>query len=177
MTSLGIRKVLDLNHGKLSKALTSLPKRDEHVKSVDELDSRREKNDTPSKVALEEMVAPTVMRSSIHLPTLKLPQFNGDLLKWPEFWARFQAEVGSQTIPEVTKLNYLLNCLVGAAKATASGYAIIPENYEVVVTVLQQRYGDENLIKKHLQSELKHLPTAQFKNLRPNIEKMEVILR
>ncbi|VDK53553.1 unnamed protein product [Anisakis simplex] len=101
---------------------------------------RRSYDDTLSKAALEEMAAPNVVRSSIQLSILGLLQFNSDPLKWPEFWTIFQAVVGSKTIPEITKLNYLLNCLVGAAKATASGYAIVPENYdEVVVNMLRQR--------------------------------------
>ncbi|VDK17639.1 unnamed protein product [Anisakis simplex] len=133
---------------------------------------------SPNKEEKREEKADTAtIQANIRLPTLELPQFNGNPLKWPEFWARFYAEVGGQPIPEVTKLNYLLNCLVGPAKTAASGYSIVPMNYAVVSEMLKQRYGDENLIKKHLQSELKHLSMTHSKNLRPMVEKLEVILR
>ena len=43
------------------------------------------------------------IESSICLPKLQLPNFDGTILKWPEFWDIYESFVHRQDIPKVVK--------------------------------------------------------------------------
>ena len=45
--------------------------------------------------------------TSMRLPKLNLPNFDGNILKWPEFWDVFESSVDKQNISDVAKFNYL----------------------------------------------------------------------
>ena len=43
------------------------------------------------------------IKSSMHLPKLQLPNFDGYILKWPKFWDIYESSVHRQDIPNVMK--------------------------------------------------------------------------
>ena len=75
-------------------------------------------------------------------PQLEIAPFNGDILKWQEFWDAFEASVHQANYAPVDKLNYLKSNLQGEALAAISGYQLSNENYAVVVDVLKKRFGN-----------------------------------
>ena len=56
-------------------------------------------------------------RKSVNLPKLKIPYFNGDNLRWSEFWDTFEATVDqNNNLSNIEKLSYLNSKLTGEAK-------------------------------------------------------------
>ena len=82
-------------------------------------------------------------QGSVRLPKLEIQQFNGDKLKWCEFWDSFSASVHkNSSISDIEKLNYLMSKLTGEARQAVSGILLSNENYSLVVELLKERYGD-----------------------------------
>ena len=54
-----------------------------------------------------ENVSSNNIESSVRLPKLQLPNFDGNVLRWPEFWDIYESSVHRQDIPKVVKYSYL----------------------------------------------------------------------
>ena len=52
--------------------------------------------------------------TTMHLPNLQLPNFDRNILKWPEFWNVFESSVDKRNIAKVSKFSYLKKALRGA---------------------------------------------------------------
>ena len=94
------------------------------------------------------------------LPKLELPTFSGDPLEWPTFWQQFTASVGNQPIATVDKFGYLKSKLTGRAEDAIRGYDPSDANYNIVINILQRRFGDPAVIQESLQAELINLRPA-----------------
>ena len=62
------------------------------------------------------------------LPKLNLPKFDGNILKWQEFWDVYKSAVHEQELSEVTKFNYLKGLVRGAAATVISGISVTNDN-------------------------------------------------
>lgn len=80
------------------------------------------------------------------LPTMELAKFNGDVLKWYEFWDQFSSNVHERRIKDVDKLLYLRSVLEGEAKKTIEGLEITSANYIIAIDTLKERYGKPGAI-------------------------------
>lgn len=119
-------------------------------------------------------------KASVRLPILEIPTFNGDKLKWSEFWDTFEASVDKNTnISDIEKLNYLLSKLSGEAKHSVSGILLSNENYTVVVDLLKERYVDLQTVLNSHYVELINLKSAQNtpRGLRSLYDQIEKHLR
>ncbi|KAI1727983.1 gag protein [Ditylenchus destructor] len=115
--------------------------------------------------------------STIQLPRMKPPTFDGNPIQWPAFWDIFEASVHNKQISGAEKLSYLLTSLYGEAKQAVSGYQISNDNYPIIVDLLKRRYGNKQAIAESLQAELIALPKAgenvhALKNLSESIERI-----
>jgi len=64
------------------------------------------------------------------LPKLTLPTFDGNVLRWQEFWDVFNTAVHQQTaISDVTKFSYLKGSLKGSAASVIYGISVTNDNY------------------------------------------------
>lgn len=118
--------------------------------------------------------------SSVRLPTLEIPSFSGDKLKWSEFWDAFEASIHKNTnISDIEKLNYLMSKLSGEAKQSVSGIHLSNENYAVVVDLLKERYGDSQIVVNSHYVELINLKSVPntSKGLRSLHDQIEKHLR
>ena len=59
--------------------------------------------------------------SSSSLPKLRLNNFDGNPLEWPEWSSMFIATVDKRTIPDSEKMSHLKTLLTGKAKSAISG--------------------------------------------------------
>jgi len=81
-------------------------------------------------------------RSHMKPPELTFPRFNGDILKWREFWDAFEATIHNiKEFSDIEKLNFLNNHLDGDAKLLIKGFQLTATNYPVVVQTLKERFG------------------------------------
>ena len=118
--------------------------------------------------------------SSVRLPKLEIPSFNGDKLKWTEFLDAFEASIHKNTdISAIEKLNYLMSKLIGEAKQSVSGIHLSNENYAVVVDLLKERYGDQQTVVNSHYVELINLKSVPntSKGLRSLNDQIEKHLR
>ena len=98
---------------------------------------------------------------TIRLPKLELQKFNGNILRWQEFWDSFEASIHrNPNLQPVDKFNYLRAELEGDASAVISGLELTNSNYEVAVNLLQERFGRDELMMDAHYSALMDLPVS-----------------
>ena len=104
--------------------------------------------------------------TSVKLPKLEIPVFNGDVLKWTEFWDTFEATIHqSPTMSDIEKLHYLNSKLTGKAKYAVSGILLSNENYSVAVNLLKDRFGDtQSVINCHYTELINVTPAVNSSN-------------
>ncbi|XP_062708809.1 uncharacterized protein LOC115266910 [Aedes albopictus] len=91
--------------------------------------------------------------SSLKLPTISLPEFDGDYRQWLTFHDTFQALIhDNDELPVIQKFHYLRAALKGEAAQLIESIAISAANYPLAWDSLISRYSNEYLLKKrHLQ--------------------------
>jgi len=95
---------------------------------------------------------------NVRLPTLDLPTFDGQESSWPAFWASFDSAIhDNDSLTATQKFTYLMGRLRGSAKGLVEGYAVTEANYDNVIKLLLERFGDDERRSSQLQSELIHL--------------------
>ena len=115
----------------------------------------------------------------MRLPKLHLPNFDGNILKWPEFWDVFESSVDKQNISKVSKFSYLRSVLRGAALVAISGIALSNDNYDMAVALLKKKFGKPESTAEALYTKLQHLSTVpnKFSDIKRVHENIERILR
>ena len=84
------------------------------------------------------------IRSS--LPKLKLTEFSGDPLEWPEWSQLFQATVHAANIDDSVKMNHLKTMVTGKAKEALAGLGYTAEMYNVAWNVLVRNFGKPQMV-------------------------------
>ncbi|EYB90112.1 hypothetical protein Y032_0223g2662 [Ancylostoma ceylanicum] len=114
------------------------------------------------------------------LSRLDLPTFDGNLLEFPEFFARFTALIGSKKqLDDTTKFSLLKSCLKGRALQSIQGLALTTNNYAIALDILKSRYDDKVTIRHILFSQLANLPQCdpEGKHLQSLYNKMYSLTR
>ena len=96
----------------------------------------------------------------VNLPKIQLPNFEGNVQQWTEFWDMFKTCVDEQNISKACKFNYLKSVLKDAAAAAISGISICDDNYDDAVALLKERFGQEEVIIESLYAKLQSLPKS-----------------
>ena len=124
-------------------------------------------------------VSASNIESSIRLPKLQLPNFDGNILRWPEFWDIYESSVHRQDIPKVVKYSYLKGVLRGSAASAITGVSITNEGYDVAIRILQEKFGNKEAIVEALYAKLQCLPTAsnKFSDIKYTHDVIEKLLR
>ena len=101
---------------------------------------------------------------SVKLPKFQIATFSGDPMKWQQYWDTFKSSVHSnKQLPDIDKFTYLRSFLSGDALRLTEGYSLTSVNYNTVIDVLTERFGDPELaIFFHFDSMLA-LPIASNK--------------
>ena len=112
------------------------------------------------------LAVPKTARDRTKLPSIAIPEFSGDILKWPTFWQQFSASIADQEdLPESTKLSYLRSAIkdpeaIILLNPTIDG----PNAYKRLVKELHQRYARTKRIHRGLVEKLSTLPAAKYTN-------------
>ncbi|XP_053699051.1 uncharacterized protein LOC128746023 [Sabethes cyaneus] len=111
--------------------------------------------------------------SGAKLPTISLPQFDGDLNDWLTFHDSFNSLIHSASeIPCIQKFQYLRSALKGDALKLIESLTITANNYAVAWESLLNRYSNKYLLKKkHLQA-----ITSQPKPIGKSISSLRVVV-
>lgn len=98
--------------------------------------------------------------TTIKTPKLEITPFDGNVLKWYEFWDAFEASIDKGRYSSVDKMTYLKSWLTGEALDAISGYQLSNDNYTVVLDVLKWRFDNSQLIIDAHYRGLSHLTVA-----------------
>ncbi|KAH7687750.1 Pao retrotransposon peptidase family protein, partial [Aphelenchoides avenae] len=89
------------------------------------------------------------------LKELPITPFNGNIRQYPMFRNRFLDVVeGHANLPPRHKLQYLLQFLQGEPLQLANNFQLTDENYYAVVNLLEERYGNQDMIRNLLMGDL-----------------------
>ncbi|KAG1649834.1 hypothetical protein GQR58_028606 [Nymphon striatum] len=87
------------------------------------------------------------------LSKVELPKFEGNCLKWQNFWENYDAVDHSSNLEDIVKFSYLQSLLTGDAKRFVDGLSINTTNYEVAIKLLKDRFGRKEVITfSHIQN-------------------------
>ena len=84
------------------------------------------------------------IRSS--LPKLKLAEFSGDPLEWPERSQLFQATGHAANMDDSVKMNHLKTMVTGKAKEAIAGLGYTAEMYNVAWNILVRNFGKPQMV-------------------------------
>ena len=79
-------------------------------------------------------------------PKLKMTEFSGDPLEWPEWSGLFDVVVHQKPIRNTEKMQYLKTSLTGQAKAAISGMGFSSQSYYHAWDILCETYGRSDVI-------------------------------
>ena len=115
------------------------------------------------------------------LPILSIKTFNGDPMSWPQFIETFRNVHENKDLTAIERFSYLKSYLGGDAERCLEGLSMTAKNYELGLTILEQRFGNKQLvISKHTSVLLaleKNRSSFHIRELRVLYDKVIVNLR
>ena len=118
------------------------------------------------KVEAEEKIAVTKAKEKliVKLPKLELKKFDGNILKWTEFWDRFESTIhNNKSLHNVDIFNYLKSQLQGTAAEVLSGLELTKDNYNVAIELLKERYGRKHIMADAHYAKMMNMPMATYR--------------
>ena len=111
-------------------------------------------------------------KATVKLPKLELMKFDGNLLKWQEFWDSFNTTVNrNPSLEDIDKLNYLCAQLRGEAKDVIAGVEVTSGSYTIAIDLLKER---QLMIDAHY-SKLRNIQISStyYEKLRSSFDQIE----
>lgn len=96
--------------------------------------------------------------STMPIPKITLPRFDGSYLKWTEFHDLFSSLIIMQPLAPVQKMWYLKTHLTGEAANLIKHFTATGENFEAAWATVQDRYNNKRLLVNKLVQELVDAP-------------------
>ena len=98
------------------------------------------------------------------LPEWKLAEFNGDPLKWHEWYGQFKSAIDSQPLTDDVKLTYLKTLVTGKAKIAIAEFAYCGLMYKDALRTLERKFGQpQAVVSAHL-DKLSSFPPLKMHN-------------
>ena len=98
------------------------------------------------------------------LPEWKLAEFNGDPLKWHEWYGQFKSAIDSQSLTDDVKLTYLKTLVTGKAKIATAEFAYCGLMYKDALRTLERKFGQpQAVVSAHL-DKLSNFPPLKMHN-------------
>ena len=116
--------------------------------------------DKLTEANLEQSTVSKQLFVSGQLPKITIPIFNGDPLQYPVWKSAFNALVDSRPMEADIKLNMLNQYVAGKPKQVVEHYLLIgtEDAYQKAKSVLQERYGNCNVVSTAFISKLEKWP-------------------
>ena len=125
---------------------------------------------------------PTKLQAMVKLPKLQIEKFSGDPKEYSSFRDAFMIAIGdNKGLSKIEKFTYLRSYLSGEAENSINGLAATSENYDEAMAILEQRYGNKQVIVNSHMDALIKLPQVvnvkQTKKIRQLYDQIETNLR
>ena len=106
------------------------------------------------------------------LPTIEVPTFDGDVMKWASFWAAFQSAVGNrESLTDTTKLIYLRKAIKDPdCQTLLTDPRETEDMYQGIVKELQDRFNRTKEVHRNLVQRLLNL--TGIRETRADIRKL-----
>ena len=115
----------------------------EKVHKIEKLKTEKTKLESNEKIA----AIKEKEKLTVKLPKIELKKFDGNILKWTEFWEAFESTIHeNKNLHNGDKFNYLKGQLQGPASEVLSGLELTTENYNIAIELLQERYGKKQVM-------------------------------
>ncbi|KRY08441.1 hypothetical protein T12_14619 [Trichinella patagoniensis] len=107
-------------------------------------------------------MVPDIIRSAeayrnVRLPVCALPNFDGDVTKFREFWNQFESSVQQQRdLADAVKLVYLRNCLTGDALRAITGLRAANADYQAAIRRFKERFDRPRMGCENLSNDMDH---------------------
>lgn len=116
------------------------------------------------------------------LPKLEIKRFNGRPTEWQAFTDCFDSAAHSNPkLSKIDKMNYLKPLVEGPAAAAIKGLPLTSQNYNLARKILEERYGNKQLIFSCHMDNLLKLPifssVNDVKGIRQLYDKTEIHIR
>ena len=108
--------------------------------------------------------------SNRSLPKLKLREFDGNPLDWPEWSGMFLSKIHSSSISRDEKMSHLKTLLVGKAKRAVNGMGYSGTMYDQTWNKLQRKFGQPHHIVSSQLAKIQNFPQVRFSDLSNLIE-------
>ena len=136
----------------------------------------------PASIATSDATpAVTTPVARTRLPKLELQKFKGNVTSWMSFWDSFKAAIhDNPNISKINKFHYLTSLLEGVASKVVQGLTLTESNYDSAVGLLQERFGNKQIIISAHMDELTKLPDSTLdkpSSLRNIYDKITVHMR
>ena len=101
----------------------------------------------------------------VKLPKLELKPFEGEIIKWKPFWDQFNTSSHSDNlISKIEKFSYLKTFLNESASSCISGLTLTAENYDKAVKILEERFGNTQILISFFMQQFVPLPKIKSAN-------------
>ncbi|XP_043264183.1 uncharacterized protein LOC122404315 [Colletes gigas] len=96
------------------------------------------------------------------LPTIVLPEFNGDYNDWLRFRDTFESLIhNNETLSDIQRFHYLNSALKGPAARVTQSLGVSEANYRIAWSALKNRFEDPRSLVHHHTNALLDLPIMQ----------------
>ena len=99
------------------------------IKKIQNMSAESRNRSTMNHTTPQVTYQPVPSSGASGLPKLKLTEFSGDPLEWPEWSGLFDGVVHQKPISDTEKMQYLKTSLMGQAKAAISGMGFSSQSY------------------------------------------------
>ena len=126
---------------------------------------KRLERDEQAQVKAESQI-PTAYTELKTALSVKIPTFQGDVMKWAEFWELYAIAVhDNPKFANVQKFVVLKSHLAGVALKSIQGIPVTGDGYTQAVEVLKERFDLEDVRKETLLKELLNMPSVRHGDL------------
>ena len=124
----------------------------------------------------------SISKFNVKLPKLEIEPFDGDPLKFNQFFENFETSINTNdSLSQTEKFLYLRTLLKGPAQKCIEGLTVTESNYEKAVAKIKARFGDTKLlIATYVDCLMKLKPVGDSKNthkLRKLFDDLETCIR
>lgn len=138
-----------------------------------------DKSDVPTTIS---SVRPTNgQNNSFKLPTISIPDFNGDYKEWYNFFDTFNALIESNNaLTDIQRFYYLKTALKDEAKQLIESLEVSGSNYRVALSLLRERFENKKfIIRSHVEAlfNMTSLTKESHKGVRNLLDELNKHLR
>lgn len=128
----------------------------------------------PTRHEIERVAPNAASHSTVKLPKVNLPEFDGNLRMWPTYRDMFSSMIhNNASLSNIERFQYLISSLKKEPLTLAKTLPMTNDNYPVVYSSLLERYNNTRSLATFYWREIQNLPTLRdesAKNLRNLID-------